>query len=78
MSFLYIELIAFTYTFQIVLAIKLGMDRKKAISSVTTLSDVEGLCVSFAGREGSSDPAVAVKVHDFYHDFRLLAREIYL
>ncbi|PWZ57176.1 Galactokinase [Zea mays] len=45
----------------IVLAIKLGMDRKKAISSVTTLSDVEGLCVSFAGREGSSDPAVAVK-----------------
>ncbi|KQK12302.1 hypothetical protein BRADI_1g02810v3 [Brachypodium distachyon] len=45
----------------IVLAIKLGMDTNKAISSVTTLSDVEGLCVSFAGKEGSSDPVVAVK-----------------
>ncbi|VAH97554.1 unnamed protein product [Triticum turgidum subsp. durum] len=45
----------------IVLAIKLGMDTKKAITSVTTLSDVEGLCVSFAGKEGSSDPVVAVK-----------------
>ncbi|CAM0877691.1 unnamed protein product [Alopecurus aequalis] len=45
----------------IVLAIKLGMDTKKALSSVTTLSDVEGLCVSFAGKEGSSDPGVAVK-----------------
>jgi N-acetylgalactosamine kinase len=41
------------------------MDTKKAVSSVTTLSDVEGLCVSFAGKEGSSDPAIAVKVHDF-------------
>ncbi|KAI5009279.1 hypothetical protein ZWY2020_011374 [Hordeum vulgare] len=46
---------------RIVLAIKLGMDAKKAITSVTTLSDVEGLCVSFAGKEGSSDPGVAVK-----------------
>ncbi|VAI39530.1 unnamed protein product [Triticum turgidum subsp. durum] len=45
----------------IVLAIKLGMDTKKAVTSVTTLSDVEGLCVSFAGKEGSSDPGVAVK-----------------
>ena len=65
MSFLFVELIAFPCTFQIVLAIKLGMDTKKAVSSVTTLSDVEGLCVSFAGKEGSSDPAIAVKVHDF-------------
>jgi hypothetical protein len=54
------------------------MDTKKAVSSVTTLSDVEGLCVSFAGKEGSSDPAIAVKVHDFSQDFRLLAREICL
>ncbi|XP_052149993.1 galactokinase [Oryza glaberrima] len=45
----------------IVLAIKLGMETKKAVSSVTTLSDVEGLCVSFAGKDGSSDPGVAVK-----------------
>lgn len=45
----------------IVLAIKLGMDIKKAVTSVTTLSDVEGPCVSFAGKEGSSDPGVAVK-----------------
>jgi len=50
-------------TFQVVLAIKLGMDTKKAVSSVTTLSDVEGLCVSFASNEGSSDPGVAVKVN---------------
>lgn len=40
------------------------MDIKKAVTSVTTLSDVEGLCVSFAGKEGSSDPGVAVKVHN--------------
>ncbi|KAM0827490.1 hypothetical protein ACQ4PT_068165 [Festuca glaucescens] len=45
----------------IVLAIKLGMDTNKALSSVTTLSDVEGLCVAYAGKEGSSDPGVAVK-----------------
>ena len=49
---------------QIVLAIKLGMDANKAVS-VTTLSDVEGLCVSFAGKDGSSDPGVAVKVRNF-------------
>lgn len=61
----FIELMAFPCIFQIVLAIKLGMDTKKAVSSVTTLSDVEGLCVAFVGKEGSSDPAVAVKVHNF-------------
>lgn len=42
----------------IVLGIKLGMKPKDAISKVKTLSDVEGLCVSFAG---SPDPVLAVK-----------------
>ncbi|KAJ6798533.1 galactokinase [Iris pallida] len=45
----------------IVLAIKLGMQPKEAISKVKTLSDVEGLCVTYAGTHGSSDPGVAVK-----------------
>ena len=47
---------------QIVLSIKLGMKPQEAISKVKTLSDVEGLCVSFASSCGSSDPVVAVKV----------------
>ncbi|XP_028122377.1 galactokinase-like [Camellia sinensis] len=37
------------------------MKPQEAISEVKTLSDVEGLCVSFAGRHGSSDPVLAVK-----------------
>ncbi|KAL3505609.1 hypothetical protein ACH5RR_030991 [Cinchona calisaya] len=45
----------------IVLGIKLGMNPEDAISNVKTLSDVEGLCVSFAGTRGSSDPFLAVK-----------------
>ncbi|XP_028112570.1 galactokinase-like isoform X2 [Camellia sinensis] len=45
----------------IVLGIKLGMKPQEAISKVKTLSDVEGLCVSFASSRGSSDPVVAVK-----------------
>ncbi|CAG7890840.1 unnamed protein product [Brassica rapa] len=45
----------------IILGIKLGMEPKEAISKVKTLSDVEGLCVSFAGDRGSSDPVLAVK-----------------
>ncbi|XP_042492387.1 galactokinase-like [Macadamia integrifolia] len=45
----------------IVLGIKLGMKAKEAISKVKTLSDVEGLCVSFAGTCGSSDAVLAVK-----------------
>ncbi|KAG9154580.1 hypothetical protein Leryth_017344 [Lithospermum erythrorhizon] len=45
----------------IILAIKLGMKPQEAISTIKTLSDVEGLCVSFAGTRGSSDPVVAVK-----------------
>lgn len=45
----------------IVLGIKLGMKPQDAISNVKTLSDVEALCVTFAGSNGSSDPVVAVK-----------------
>lgn len=50
------------WNFQIVLGIKLGMEPKVAISKVKTLSDVEGLCVAFAGNSGSLDPVLAVKV----------------
>lgn len=45
----------------ILLGIKLGMEPQEAISSVKTLSDVEGLCISFASTHGSSDPVLAVK-----------------
>ncbi|XP_010671022.2 galactokinase [Beta vulgaris subsp. vulgaris] len=45
----------------IVLGIKLGMHPKEAVSKVKTLSDVEGLCMSFAGTRGSTDPVLAVK-----------------
>ncbi|KAJ4819221.1 Galactokinase [Rhynchospora pubera] len=45
----------------IVLAIKLGVEPKEVIASVKTLSDVEGLCIKFAGNHGSSHPGVAVK-----------------
>ncbi|KAM1723392.1 hypothetical protein COP2_022277 [Malus domestica] len=45
----------------IVLGIKLGMKPQEAISSVKTLSDVEGLCISFASTCGATDPVVAVK-----------------
>lgn len=38
------------------------MKPKEAVSKVKTLSDVEGLCVSFAGSRNSSDPVLAVKV----------------
>ncbi|XP_019181234.1 PREDICTED: galactokinase [Ipomoea nil] len=47
----------------IVLGIKLGMEPREALSKVKTLSDVEGLCVTFAGIRGSSDPVLAVKEH---------------
>ncbi|KAL2526286.1 Galactokinase [Abeliophyllum distichum] len=33
----------------------------EAINTIKTLSDVEGLCVSFAATRGSSDPLLAVK-----------------
>lgn len=58
---------------QIVLGIKLGMEPHEAISKVKTLSDVEGLCVSFAGTLGSSDPVLAVKVSYFFLFFIYLA-----
>ncbi|KAL8490534.1 hypothetical protein ACS0TY_022525 [Phlomoides rotata] len=45
----------------IVLGIKLGMSTEEAVAKVKTLSDVEGLCVSFAGKHESSDPVLAVK-----------------
>ncbi|CAN1281680.1 GAL1 [Linum perenne] len=45
----------------IILGIKLGMKPEEARSKVNTLSDVEGLCVSFARKHGSSDPVIAVK-----------------
>ncbi|KAH0933918.1 hypothetical protein HID58_011035, partial [Brassica napus] len=46
---------------RIILGIKLGVEPKEAILKVKTLSDVEGLCVSFSGDHGSSDPLLAVK-----------------
>ncbi|KAJ9154626.1 hypothetical protein P3X46_027945 [Hevea brasiliensis] len=58
----------------IVLAIKLGMKPEDAISKVKTLSDVEGLCVSFASSHGSSDPVVAVK--EFLKEEPYTAEEI--
>ncbi|KAL2920844.1 Galactokinase, partial [Bienertia sinuspersici] len=45
----------------IVLGIKLGVNPKEAASNVKTLSDVKGLCVSFADTRGSSDPVLAVQ-----------------
>ncbi|KAJ4721978.1 Galactokinase [Melia azedarach] len=58
----------------IVLGIKLGMEPKVAISKVKTLSDVEGLCVAFAGNSGSLDPVLAVK--EFLHEEPYLAEDI--
>lgn len=57
----------------IVLAVKLGMPSQEA-SSVKTLSDVEGLCVSFAATQSSSDPVVAVEQH--LHEEPYTAAEI--
>ncbi|KAL2928124.1 Galactokinase, partial [Bienertia sinuspersici] len=45
----------------IVLGIKLGVNPKEAASNVKTLSDVKGLCVSFADTRGSSDPVLAIQ-----------------
>ncbi|CBI22858.3 hypothetical protein VitviT2T_006144 [Vitis vinifera] len=58
----------------IVLGIKLGMKPQQAIAEVKTLSDVEGLCVSFASDHGSSDPVVAVK--EFLKEEPYTAEEI--
>lgn len=48
--------------FRLCLVLQLGMKLKEAVSTVKTLSNVEGLCVSFARERGSSDPVLAVKV----------------
>ncbi|KAJ6357131.1 hypothetical protein OIU78_005086 [Salix suchowensis] len=58
----------------IVLGIKLGMKQQDAVSNVQTLSDVEGLCVSFANSRGSSDPVIAVK--EFLKEKPYTAEEI--
>ncbi|CAI0467522.1 unnamed protein product [Linum tenue] len=58
----------------IILGIKLGMKPEEARSKVKTLSDVEGLCVSFAGKHGSSDPVIAVK--EFLKEEPYTAEEI--
>uniref|UniRef100_A0A0C9S9T9 TSA: Wollemia nobilis Ref_Wollemi_Transcript_6197_2086 transcribed RNA sequence n=1 Tax=Wollemia nobilis TaxID=56998 RepID=A0A0C9S9T9_9CONI len=58
----------------IVLAIKLGMEAKEAASKVKTLSDVEGLCISFAADHGSSDALIAVK--EFLHEEPYTKEEI--
>ncbi|KDO71985.1 hypothetical protein CISIN_1g048621mg, partial [Citrus sinensis] len=58
----------------IVLGIKLGMKPQEAISKVKTLSDVEGLCVAFAGKNGSDDPFLAVK--EFLHEEPYMAKDI--
>ncbi|KAK6913662.1 GHMP kinase N-terminal domain [Dillenia turbinata] len=58
----------------ILLGIKLGMKPQEAISKVKTLSDVEGLCVSFANGHSSSDPVVAVK--ELLHEEPYTAEEI--
>ncbi|KAF3784977.1 Galactokinase [Nymphaea thermarum] len=50
----------------VVLGIKLGMVPKEAITKVKTLSDVEGLCVSFAKERGSSDLLLSIK--EFLHE----------
>ncbi|CAI0626514.1 unnamed protein product [Linum tenue] len=58
----------------IILGIKLGMKPEEARSKVDTLSDVEGLCVSFAGKRGSPDPVIAVK--EFLKEEPYTAEEI--
>ncbi|KAL2931546.1 Galactokinase, partial [Bienertia sinuspersici] len=45
----------------IVLGIKLGVNLKEAASTVKTLSEVKGLCVSFADTRDSSNPVLAVQ-----------------
>lgn len=65
------------------LGIKLGMKPEEVKSRVQTLSDVEGLCLSFANGHKSSDPVFAVKVifvrscHPFF-PFKITIIEINL
>ncbi|KAL2933793.1 Galactokinase [Bienertia sinuspersici] len=51
----------------IVLGIKLGVNLKEVASTIKTLSDVKGLCVSFADTRDSSDPVLAVQVFTHAH-----------
>lgn len=61
-KFYFLLVVELFKTLHIVLAIKLGMKPQQAIFEVKTLSDVEGLCVAFAGSHGYSDPCLTVKV----------------
>lgn len=53
------------------------MSTEEAVTKVKTLSDVEGLCVSFAGKRESSDPVLAVKVPFYQSKTRLLNVQIF-
>ncbi|XP_028246900.1 galactokinase-like [Glycine soja] len=58
----------------IVLSIKLGMKPREEILNLKTLSDVEGLCLSFASVHKSSDPVLAIK--EFLKEEPYTAEEI--
>ncbi|KAG5138765.1 hypothetical protein JHK82_023496 [Glycine max] len=58
----------------IVLGIKLGMKPREEILNLKTLSDVEGLCLSFASVHKSSDPVLAIK--EFLKEEPYTAEEI--
>ncbi|EPS66937.1 hypothetical protein M569_07839, partial [Genlisea aurea] len=58
----------------ILLGIKLGLAAEEAVAKVKTLSDVEGLCVTFASDRGSSDPVLAIK--EFLKEEPYTAEEI--
>ncbi|CAL1407812.1 unnamed protein product [Linum trigynum] len=64
----------FSFCIHIILGKKLGMKPDEARSNVITLSDVEGLCVSFARKSRSSDPVIAEK--EFLKEEPYTAEEI--
>ncbi|KAJ7523644.1 hypothetical protein O6H91_18G056800 [Diphasiastrum complanatum] len=45
-----------------VLAVKLGIPVEEATTTISTLSDIEKLCLSFSASQGSFDPVFAVQV----------------
>lgn len=53
------------------------MEPEEAITTVKTLSDVEGLCTKFAGNHDSSDPNVAVKVYIISNFVKYKGKKIY-
>lgn len=61
-TIIFISLKIWFWKFQIALGIKLGIKPEDAIRKIKTLSDIEGLCASFASNRGSFDPVFAVKV----------------